>query len=61
MSDEIPDDCLLPEYHFKHICKLRKKGMVREIQELAADADYRCAKCKAEAQKERNLCQSVKI
>jgi hypothetical protein len=61
MSEEIPVDCRLPEYHFKHICKLRKKGMMREIQELAAEAAYRCEKCHAEAKKERNLCQPGKL
>lgn len=61
MSDEIPDDCRLPEYHFKHICKLRKKGLMREVRELADDALYTCEKCKAEAKKERNLCQPLKI
>jgi len=61
MSDEIPIDCHLPEYHFKHICKLHAKGMMREIQELAEDATYRCGKCRAEARKERNLCQPEKI
>ena len=61
MSDEAPVDCHLPEYHYKHICKLRKKGLMKEIQELADDAAYQCAKCKAEAKKERNLCQPEKI
>ncbi len=61
MSDEIPQDCLDPDYHFKHICKLRKKGMMREIQELSDEAIYYCEKCNAEAKKDRNLCQPVKI
>ncbi len=61
MSDEIPQDCLDPDYHFKHICKLRKKGMMREIQELAEDAAYQCRKCRAEAKKERNLCQPGRL
>jgi len=61
MSEDPPLDCRLPEYHYKHICKLRKKGLMREIQELADDAIYRCEKCKAEAKNERNLCQAEKL
>lgn len=61
MNEEIPENCRLPEYHYKHVCKLRKKGMMREIQEIADDALYRCEKCRAEAKKERNLCQPERI
>ena len=61
MNDEIPADCRLPEYHYKHACKLRKKGLMQEIKELAEDAKYRCEKCKLEAKKDGNLCQPVKI
>lgn len=61
MSDEIPEYCEVPDFHYKHICKLRKQGMMREIQELAEDAAYRCEKCGAEAKKERNLCRAEKI
>ncbi len=50
-------DCETPDYHDMHMCKLRKKGLMEEIDRRSANPTVVCNKCGARANENRDLCQ----
>lgn len=51
------DECETPKYHDMHMCKLRKKGLMEEIDRRSDRPAVVCAKCGARANEGRDLCQ----
>jgi len=50
-------DCEKPNYHDMHMCKLRQKGLMEEIDRRSATPTVICNKCGAKANQDRDLCQ----
>ena len=49
--------CEVPELHDLHLCKLRQKGMMEELDRRSNRPTVVCSKCGAKANEERDLCQ----
>lgn len=60
MSDN-QNSCRSPKKHRDHICQLRKKGMMQEIDQHAENPIVRCAKCGSEASNRDVLCQPIEL
>ena len=50
-------NCETPNDPALHMCKLRQKGLMEEIDRRSAHPTVACNKCGARANESRNLCQ----
>jgi hypothetical protein len=50
------EQCPSPGKHPTHICKLREKGLMEEIDRLSARPTVICNKCRAKADSAEHLC-----
>ena len=55
-----PEDCQQPAYHKMHLCILQHLNE-EEVKRLTANPEYRCQRCKLQADQEKNLCQPKHI
>lgn len=60
MSDN-QHDCRTPEKHQAHLCELRAKGLMMELDLLAEKPVVRCAKCGGEANRRDAVCQPIDL
>lgn len=51
------DTCAKPSEHLAHMCKLRKHGLMEEIDRHSAHPTVICCKCGAKADSAAYLCQ----
>lgn len=58
---EAGKSCSCGEKHQGHLCVLRSKGMMKEIQHLTDNPSIACFTCGAEANSEENVCSPVPL
>lgn len=51
------DECEMPKVHGLHMCQLRQKGLMEEIDRRSNRPTVVCGKCGAKANEGRDLCQ----
>lgn len=53
--------CQCGEKHEGHICMLKSKGLLQEVDHLSLNPSFSCFMCGAEASSDENLCEPVPI
>ena len=53
--------CNCSEKHQGHICMLRSKGLIEDVEHLSNNPTVACFVCGAEANAEENVCSPVPL
>lgn len=54
-------NCSCGEKHQGHICMLKSKGLLREVDHLTSNPAFACFTCGVEANSEENVCSPIPL